>query len=42
MEDLKCFLDIQAKELSNESFLVRSKIIDMSLKKIHLNRYKST
>ena len=42
MDDLKSFLDNQAKKLSSESFVIRSKIIDVSLKKIHLNRYRST
>ncbi len=41
MDDLKSFLDNQAKELSNESFIIKYKVIDISLNEIHLNRYRS-
>ncbi len=39
--ELKNFLQAQARELSKEGFLIKSKIIDVSLNEIHLKRYRS-
>ena len=42
IDDLKSFLDNQAKELSKGSFIIKSEVIDISLNEIYLNRYRST
>ena len=39
--ELNNYLQAQARELSKEGFLVKSKIIDVSLNEIHLKRYRS-
>jgi len=42
IDDLKNYLDIQAKELSGEGYVIKNLVIDLSLIKIHLNRYRMT
>ncbi len=39
--ELNKYLQAQARELSKEGFLIKSKIIDVSLNDIHLKRYRS-
>ena len=41
LPELNNYLEAQARELSKEGFLVKSKIIDVSLNEIHLKRYRS-
>ena len=40
IDDLRAFLEEQAQSLSEESFLIKSKVVDASLNEIHLNRYR--
>jgi len=42
IDDLKNYLDIQAKELSSEGYVIKNLVIDLSLNEIHLNRYRMT
>ncbi len=41
LPELNNYLQAQARELSKEGFLVKSKIINVSLNEIHLKRYRS-